>query len=276
MFLESVAVLANQRLAPRYHLLTLESPNIAAHAAAGRFVSLRCRPSYDPLLRRPMGIYRVLPDPRGRRSAFQVVVQELGRGTQALVSARAGERLSCAGPLGNAFTLPREIEPASAEADRPALQALLIAGGIGISPFHLWAEELLRRGVAAELLYGGRSAADLVCLEHFRALGFPVAPATEDGSLGYRGRVTELLERRLADRSKGAAVLYACGPEAMLARVQQIAGAAGVRAQLCLDRMMCCAAGVCLSCVVGVRDGELRYRRVCTEGPVFEAEGLEL
>ena len=270
MFLERVLVLANERLAPRYHLLSLASPRVAESAGPGRFVSLRCRDSYDPLLRRPMGIYRVLPDERGRPAAFQIVLQLLGRGTQALAAARCGEELSCAGPLGNSFSLPEE-------ARQPGFQVLLIAGGIGISPFYLWAQRLLREGVDGELLYGGRSAGDLVCLEHFSALGFPVATATEDGSQGWRGRVTELLSQRLAARRGAPTMLYACGPEAMLARVQQIALEAQVSAQLCLDRMMCCAAGVCLSCVVGVRrGGSFRYQRVCTEGPVFEAEGLEL
>ena len=270
MLLEPALVLANERLAPRYHLLTLESRNVAAHAGPGRFVSLRCRDSYDPLLRRPMGIYRVLRDPSGQLAAFQVVLQVLGRGTQALAGARPGDQLSCAGPIGNCFSLPQESK-------RAGFRALLVAGGIGISPFHLWAEQLQREGVIGELLYGARSAADLVCLEHFKALDFPVAVATEDGSLGLHGRVTELLAQRLADGNTATAVIYACGPEALLLRVQEIAAASAVRAQLCLDRMMCCAAGVCLSCVVGVRlGGGLSYQRVCTEGPVFEAEGLEL
>jgi dihydroorotate dehydrogenase electron transfer subunit len=169
------------------------------------------------------------------------------------------------GPLGRPF-----------EAPGPGAEALLVAGGYGIAPFLLFCEELRRAGRAARVFYGGRTAADLQLQERFRSIDVPLVVATEDGSLGYRGRVTEALEEHLGARRDPFA-LYACGPDAMLHAVDRIAARGGLPAQLSLDPWMGCGTGICLGCVVRIqeaREARPRHRCACTEGPVFAAETI--
>jgi len=149
----------------------------------------------------------------------------------------------------------------------------MVAGGYGIAPFRLFSEELRRAGRSGRVFYGGRTVADLQLRDGFEPLGVPLVPATEDGSLGARGRVTVPLEAHL-DGGPGPLRLYACGPDAMLRAVARLAEARGLAAEVSLDPWMGCGIGTCLGCVVLVRpaDGSRpRYRCACTEGPVFDA-----
>jgi dihydroorotate dehydrogenase electron transfer subunit len=252
-------LVARERLEGPYVLLTFRHFEIAREARAGQFVMIKAGLSAEPPLRRPFSIMSV----DGARETFTLFVKEVGEGSRALASLAPDAPTQCLGPLGRAFSLP----PAGCE-------AMLVAGGYGIAPFRLFGEELSRAGHRARLFYGGRTAADLQLTDRFAGLGVSLDLATEDGTLGHRGRVTEPLQAYL-DSQPGPVRLYACGPDAMLHAVARVAEARGLAAEVSLDAWMGCGIGTCLGCVVLIQRGDEprpRYRCACTEGPVFHAE----
>jgi dihydroorotate dehydrogenase electron transfer subunit len=254
----TVPLIAREALDGPYVLLSFRHPEVASTAKAGQFVMIKAGLSAEPPLRRPFSIMSVDP----QDASFTLFVKRVGTVTRALFDLREGALAQCLGPLGSPFTPPCQ-----------GTEALLVAGGYGIAPFLLFSNELRASGVAARLFYGGRSAEDLQLLARFAPLGVGVAAATEDGSLGHRGLVTDPLEAYL-DARPGPCQLYACGPEPMLRAVARIASSRGLQAQVSLDPWMGCGIGTCLGCVVKIRmPGQPRasYRCACTEGPVFDA-----
>jgi len=213
----------------------------------GQFAMLQLDPGFsrrDPLLPRPMAIYRREGDILEFR--FKVV----GRGTAALARSPLGTRIGVLGPLGNGFALP----PGA---------CVLVGGGTGIASLY---EIASQASGPVQVALGGRSRADVLGLADFEALPVELRIATEDGSAGHRGLVTELLDLRPEHE------VLACGPHGMLARVHQLARDAGARCWVSLESPMACGFGICLGCVIPTRSG-LRY--VCTHGPVFAAGELE-
>ncbi len=201
------------------------------------------------------------------------MLEDVGPGTHRLTRLRKGDALWVTGPLGNGFTLPggpRAGSPAGGGGD-PALGAqagrvLLVAGGIGLPPIVALSRALAEREVAATLLLGFRDAAHAAVAASFADAQL----ATDDGSAGHHGRVTELLAREL-DRDPHA-VVRACGPGPMLEAVRRLAVERGVPAQLALESGMACGYGACYGCAVPLAAGG--YARVCLDGPVLEAASL--
>jgi dihydroorotate dehydrogenase electron transfer subunit len=253
-----VPLVAREALDVPYVLLSFRHPEIAGAARAGQFVMIKAGAAADPPLRRPFSVLRV----DAAAGTFTLFVKAVGPGSAALAALEVGDIAHCLGPLGRPFSAP----PAGCE-------ALLVAGGYGIAPFLLLSEEMLRGGRTPRVFYGGRRAADLQLRELFAALGVPLVAATEDGSLGHCGRVTEPLEAYL-DAAPGPHALLACGPDAMLHAVARLAARRELPAQLSLDPWMGCGVGTCLGCVVRIQEPDEprpRYRCACTEGPVFDA-----
>jgi dihydroorotate dehydrogenase electron transfer subunit len=249
---------AREELGRDYFLLTFRHAEVAQHGRAGQFVMMKAGRSPEPPLRRPFSIMDVAPE----RGTFTLFVKAVGAGTHELADLPLGGTALCLGPLGNAFTPP----PAGVE-------PLLIGGGYGIAPLILFSRELGRGGVTPRLFYGGRAREDLALRSTVEGLGLPLELATDDGSFGQAGKVTDALTRHLAAGSRRAA-LYACGPHAMLRAVAEVAERHALAAQVSLDPWMGCGVGICLSCVVRIqRRGEPagKYRCACTEGPVFDA-----
>jgi dihydroorotate dehydrogenase electron transfer subunit len=253
-----VPLVAREGLRGPYSLLTFRHPEVAGEGRAGQFVMIKAGTSAEPPLRRPFSIMTVDPGD----GTFTLFVKEVGPGSAALCALELGEVAQCLGPLGRPFAAP----PSGTE-------ALLVAGGYGVAPFWLFTEELKRSGGRAHLFYGGRTVDDLPLLEKLRATGVPLDPATEDGSVGHRGRVTAPL-RGWLETNPGPVRLHACGPEAMLHAVARMAEERDLEAEVSLDPWMGCGLGTCLGCVVEIQDGEdsrAHYRCACTEGPVFDA-----
>ena len=253
-----VALVEKIPLGGPYTTLTFRHPVVARDARAGQFVMIKAGLSADPPLRRPFSILSTDPD----SGTFTLFLKAVGAGSLALAAMERGEPAQCLGPLGRPFDAPLE-----------GTEALMVAGGYGIAPFFMLSRELLKADRPGRVFYGGRTAADLQLRKPFQALGMPLVPATEDGSLGHRGRVTEPLERHL-DTVRGAVQLYACGPDAMLRAVARIAEARGLPCQVSLDPWMGCGVGTCLGCVVWIQKADedrAKYRCACTEGPVFDA-----
>jgi dihydroorotate dehydrogenase electron transfer subunit len=241
-----------------YFLLTFLHPETAREARPGQFVMIKAGQEAELPLRRPFSVLETSPE----RETFTLFVKAIGPGSKAICALPVGGVAQCLGPLGRPFSHPPE-----------GTEALLVGGGYGIAPFSFLGAELLGRGAAARIFYGGRSKADLPLLERLRAKRLDVVAATEDGSLGVHGRVTVPLEAHM-DAVKRPQRLYACGPEAMMHAVARIAAARGLAAEVSLDPWMGCGLGTCLGCVVriqGENDARWKYRCACTEGPVFDA-----
>jgi dihydroorotate dehydrogenase electron transfer subunit len=259
-------VIANHRLSADYNVLTLRAPEIAAAAAPGQFVMVKAGLGQDPLLRRPFSVFEIIRDHDGAPSGLSLLNKRIGPSTALVYAAAPGQRVACLGPLGRPFSL----------IDAP-VEAWMVAGGVGLAPFVTLAEALGARGVRSTLFYGARSAGELFYLHLFRDLGVGLTLTTEDGSAGERGRVTAPLEQRLASRATNAPVMiYACGPEGMLAAVAKMAMRFGRPCQVSVERIMGCGLGGCYSCVVPMRaeGGGFHHVRSCLSGPVLAGDQI--
>jgi dihydroorotate dehydrogenase electron transfer subunit len=270
----TVAVLENRAIARDTYRIRLADPALATAIRPGQFLMVRPASGTDPLLGRPFAVYDVAADANGAPEAVDIVYIVLGRGTAALAGRRPGDRVAVWGPLGNGFG------PA------PAGDVVFVAGGIGQTPFlalgrwWLGRQAYGRRAAespvaSATLLYGVRTAALAAGVADFQRAGIAVELATDDGSAGHHGFVTELLARRLQRGDRPAKVL-GCGPPPMLAALARLAARHRVACDLSLENHMSCGFGACFSCVAPIRqpDGTVDLRRVCVEGPVFPAEDV--
>jgi dihydroorotate dehydrogenase electron transfer subunit len=262
----SAEVIANDPLSTDYNVVALAAPAIAAAAAPGQFVMVKAGAGHDPLLRRPFSVFEVLRDERGTPTGISLLNKRIGVSTDLIYAAQPGERIACLGPLGRPFTV----------VDSPT-EAWMVAGGVGLAPFATLAEALRARDVRSTLFYGARRAQELFYLDVFRRLGVELVLTTEDGSLGERGRVVTPLERRLAAQAKSAPVMvYACGPEGMLAASAMTAARFDRPCQVSVERIMGCGLGGCYSCVVPMRNGHggFHHVRSCIAGPVLPGDQI--
>jgi dihydroorotate dehydrogenase electron transfer subunit len=263
-----VRIVENVPVARDTYRLRLGDAAIGGSIRPGQFVMIRpgAEGSSDPLLGRPLALYDVVREASGAPTGFDVVYLVIGRGTAALARRRPGEEVSVWGPLGHGFGPP------------PGGPAIFVAGGIGQTPFLALGREWLGSGTcpSATLLYGVRTAALLAGVDDFRGAGVAVEIATDDGSAGHHGFVTELLARRL-ERGERPAKVVGCGPPAMLAALARLTARHGIDCDVSLENHMACGFGACFSCVAPIRqgDGSIDLRRVCVEGPVFSAGRVE-
>lgn len=261
-------VTANITIGPGSHLLRVQAPGIARHAQPGQFVHVRCSSGWDPLLRRPISIARFWDaggqmDSSSSREEFALLVEEVGRGSALLCSARVGDQLDLVGPLGHGFAL-----------DHKARHILLLAGGVGIAPLLALASDALDRDLTVTMLFGARTAARV-----FPATLVPPEVEyivhTDDGSFGRAGLVVQAIPEYIPMADQ----LFACGPTPMLrALAESLRGMSwGARAasppliQVSLEQHMGCAMGACYGCVVDTSAG---LQRVCRDGPVFDIRAL--
>jgi len=259
-------VITNTRLSDDYNVLAIAAPEIAAAAAPGQFVMVKLATGHDPLLRRPFSVFEVLRDSTARPVGISLLNKRIGVSTRLIYSAREGDPVACLGPLGRPFSL----------VDSPT-EGWMVAGGVGLAPFAALGEALVARGVKTTLFYGARQATELFYLDMFRRMGVTLVLTTEDGSAGERGRIVAPLERQLTTRSASAPVmLYACGPEGMLAAVARTAMRFDRPCQVSVERIMGCGMGGCYSCVVPMRGdrGARHHVRSCLAGPVLAADQI--
>jgi dihydroorotate dehydrogenase electron transfer subunit len=219
----------------------------------------------DPLLPRPMAVYRA--DAGGGWSDVEILYKRVGRGTALLAAALPGQLVAIVGPLGKAFPPPRPDE-----------RVTIVAGGTGIASVYELAARLAGTH-PVEVLFGARTAGDLMAIEDFEALEIPLRVATEDGSAGVRGVVTDLLESALDGPTEGADLpgsgrrVYVCGPTAMMRRCAEIASRREVSCIAALETTMACGFGVCLGCATPLQKGG--YALVCRDGPAFDAASID-
>ncbi len=269
-----VTVVENVRVARDTYRVRFECPALARRIVPGQFLMMRLAGCNDPLLGRPLALYDTVLS-GGEPIGIDVVYLVMGKMTRRLAGFQPGQALEVWGPLGNGF------------APQPAEHLVMVAGGIGQTPFLALAREVLGKRTYGDpprrvpptgrvtLCYGTRSKDLLAGLDDFEPLGVTVHTSTDDGSAGHHGFVTHLAQRVL-ERSPQAHVVC-CGPEPMMAAVSGIAARFGVACQVSLETPMACGIGICFSCVARVRDaaGSWDYRRTCVEGPVFDAARIE-
>ncbi len=254
-------------------LLTLNSPEQARLVRPGQFVMIKCVEDThgNPLLRRPFTIFNIHRQARsGKPAGIELLVKDVGAGTHQLAQAHAGQVLDCLGPQGRGFQLAAEMR------NRLGM-ACLVAGGVGIAPLYLLAQSLMAQNVKPVLFYGGAGIADLVLREYFERLGMEIFCATEDGSLGERGLVTQPLAQFLKSHPRKDLRLYACGPWNMMKAVHALSLQSDLQCEVSLEARMGCGLGACLGCVVRSRDhqGEERFLRVCQDGPVMNSRLID-
>jgi NAD(P)H-flavin reductase len=240
------SVLLSRRAVGRY--VVLGTADELAVAEPGQFYMLAAAQRWGggegerPFLGRAVSVMRA-----GDRGLVEFLLEDVGPGTKRLCELEVGEGLMLVGPFGHGFSVPEGPD------------TLLVGGGIGIAPL-----------VAVQEAWGGRALLGFRDAGHAAGAGLFSEPtiATDDGSIGHHGTVTELLDRELAARPRS---VYACGPPAMLAAVNERVRRHDVRSELALEAPMACGFGACYGCVVATVDG---YRRVCVDGPVFDAAVL--
>lgn len=230
--------------------------------AAGRHWARR---GGRPFLPRAISVAETAPAASGVRLDF--LVEGVGPGTERLCLLEEGETVWVTGPLGNAFSEPREVS-------EEAAGAVLVGGGIGVAPLALLRRRFAERGVPLRVLLGFRDRVHQGGLELFCGAGGDLCPevrlASEDGHAGHRGYVTDLLAAILAGDDAESAVVYSCGPPAMLEAVRVLCAERGVASELALESPMACGFGACFGCAVPKPEGG--YIRLCVDGPVVQGD----
>ncbi len=261
MNLADSQILWNRSLGEAYRCMGMTTGDAYRTAQPGQFVMVKLDSGFAPLLRRPFSIHRLI-DPGDGGAGIELLYKMVGPTTDQMGGLRPGDTLSLLGPLGRGFTVPPE----------PSCAAL-VGGGIGIAPLVFLASGLIAGGHGPDsirVFLGGRSVADLLCVDDFTGMGLRVSTTTDDGSAGEKGLVTGPLERALA--ADEIQTVYACGPVGMLKGVAALAEKYQVACQVSIETIMACGMGACMGCAVRSQDSrEDKCRHACLDGPVFEA-----
>ena len=255
-------VCSNVRLTGDLWQLVANAPDIARTVQPGQFVHISLGDTSRHVLRRPLSVHAVLGSVTGEPDSLSFLYQVVGEGTSYLTTIREGATLSLLGPLGQGWRVPQE-----------AHKLLLVGGGVGWAPLAMLAEEYLQRGYVVHLLVGARNADYLNALVNPHVLADTYSPercflhlATDDGSLGFNGFNTGLLDDVLS--ANNIDYIATCGPEPMQKVVAAQAAKRKIPCEVSLERRMGCGIGACLSCAVKTTGG---IKRSCVDGPVFDA-----
>ncbi len=253
MFQTQAQIVDRVELEAESYFLDCRAPEIASTAEPGQFVMVRVSDGLDPLLRRPLSIHQVSEE------RFGLLFRTAGKGTALLSRKRIGAWIDVVGPLGRGFRWSPGVE-----------EVLLVAGGRGVAPLLFLAQRLAKETPPPKmrLLYGTRTKSEIVRTEPFKALGVEVLTATEDGTEGYHGMVTDLPPSLI---SQGRTAVFACGPTAMFRALSSAISDPLIPVQVSMEAHMSCGLGACRGCVVKSGHG---YAHVCQDGPVFAIEDL--
>ena len=253
-FQKDMRIVANEPIGERYTLMSL-TPNDESRLPIinpGQFVNVECRESKSTFLRRPISIC----DVDYEKNQLRLLIRKAGAGTESLCRLRCGQTVNIIFPLGSGF--PEEL--------LPERNVLLIGGGVGVAPLLYYGRRLGFRDIECRYVLGARSKDDLLLLEEFEKIA-PVEVATEDGSKGTRGFVTDCPS--LNDYKYD--IWAVCGPMPMMKAVARIARSRDIECYVSLENKMACGLGACLCCVEKTVDGN---QCTCTSGPVFNAATL--
>lgn len=239
-----------QSLSSVIRLFTLRNPVIAREARPGQFIHIKINNCYYPLMRRPISVFS-----SDNSNNFQILFKIVGEGTKQLAEKNIGEEIDIISPLGNSYTINENRD------------ILCVAGGIGIAPIYFLLLRAHQKGVNATLLFGGKTVDDILFRQDLNYLTNKLIIATEDGSLGNKGKITEFLPPYLDEMVD----MYVCGPIPMVKVIKDTIGFRNINCYVSLEERMGCGLGACRGCVVNTVNG---YMRVCTDGPVFNLNEL--
>jgi len=255
-----------EQLGPDIYRFTLKAYDIALAAQPGQFVMVKVTDGLDPLLRRPFSIHQVTG-----KGELQILFKAIGKGTEILANLPVGSTVDLVGPLGNSFSLPEQG------------LVCLVGGGMGIAPLLFLSKKLLQRKEPPQIrvLLGAQHKGELTqLLMDFEGMGVQVDHATDDGSSGHKGFVTELIEPIWQGAGDQQCTVLCCGPTPMMKAVAGLCHRNKVQCQVSLETMMACGISACLGCTVlrskqGGHNPDALYFHVCKDGPVFDAGVIE-
>jgi dihydroorotate dehydrogenase electron transfer subunit len=240
-------ITANGEITPGVYLLWLDCPGIASQARPGQFVMLRCGEGIEYQLRRPLSIHQ------REDNKISLLFNVVGKGTRWLSERRRSQKIDLLGALGNGYSIHPDVK-----------DLLLVAGGIGIAPLVFMANEAISKGKRVTLLMGASTAGQLYPSRLLPA-GVRLVTATEDGSAGEKGMITDLLP----DFSGETDQLFACGPVGMYRTMAWMPELKDKSVQISLEMRMGCGLGICYACTVKTKSG---LRQVCKDGPIFNLD----
>lgn len=246
------SVVSNEKLCPSFWRMCIDAPSIQESVRPGQFIHIKVNDGMEPFFRRPFSVYRA-------RKYTEIFYEVVGNGTQILSEKKSGDQLDIIGPVGTPFTLP----------EKNIKQVVMIAGGIGVAPFLMFSDVIKDRGLDLILLYGGRTGDHVYPMNEFKDNGVVVKIATDDGSVGVKGRVSDLFPEIAWDTQ--ATMIYTCGPHPMMKAVQKFASDHNLSGEAACEEVMACALGACLGCSIKTTRG---YKTVCYEGPVFDLQEI--
>jgi dihydroorotate dehydrogenase electron transfer subunit len=242
-------VVANERLSPQYWRMVFDAPKLAQAVKPGQFVHIRTdEHGLQPFFRRPFSVYRA-------QKYVEIFYQTVGPGTRLLSLKQKGDLIDVLGPLGTGFVMPPQ----------DTRLIVMIAGGIGIAPMLILSDVLKKKKYDLMLLFGGRDRGHVYPMKEFKDNGVKVHIATDDGSVGTKGKVSVLFDK--IDKAPGPAFIYACGPNPLLKAVQALAAVKGMAGQAACEETMACGLGACLGCSIETNRG---FKTVCYDGPCFD------
>lgn len=260
MIEQNLEIVFNKEIARNTFLMGLRSPEMCAVAEPGQFVMIRVQTGIDPLLRRPFSVCGIQDD-----ELLLILYRVVGKGTAIMAERPEGEGLSVLGPLGKGFELSNTLQ-----------LSLLVSGGIGIAPLLFLAQLMKPRPI--QLMMGFGSASEIVATEQILDYTIDSIIATDDGSAGHAGPVTDLMHAYFGQTGleRESVSVFACGPGPMLKKVAAMAFNRNNTCQASLEAVMACGLGACQGCVVKAASNEKRaYYHVCTDGPVFPAGSID-
>ena len=238
--------------------MTMSAPEIARNAKPGQFVHLRISDCIDPLLRRPFSIHRV---DRGK-GEIKLLYRIIGRGTALLAEKKEGEQVEIMGPLGNGFDIQKAFS-----------HAIVVAGGMGSAPVFFLLDELRAAQKTITFLWGARTGCEIFSIDELKEKDIHLLTATEDGSLGETGFVTDCLKKYLNEVDPDDTMGFVCGPEPMIHTVQKLTDKTTFDWQVSVEERMACGVGVCVGCAVPTNTNG--FKLACKDGPVFDLREIK-
>jgi len=271
-------IVSNKRIIENCWRMVLDSPQISSKLKPGQFIHVKVGGKNGPLFRRPFSVFRRVAL-KGNHLGIEIVYKVIGTGTSVMTGLRKGDTLDIIGPLGHGFEL-----------DRNKSVQVVVAGGTGAACLFLLAEEISKAGLQLKVLLGADTKASVLLKKEYAALKGEVMVSTDDGSDGYHGFVTQMLEKAFHEgKISTDSVIYSSGPEPMLKALAAICQKYALPAQVSVERHMMCGIGACLACVCkvdpshisknrdlgsshiqSVPDKEFGYALACKDGPVFD------
>jgi len=249
-------VLGNRLFDDRISLLEFYLPGFDGKAEPGQFVMIKSCETYDPFLRRPYSIFEC------KKERIKILLKIVGSGSRMISEKRKNEKISILGPLGNGFSINKNLYP------------ILVAGGIGIAPLWFLAKRLKSKKADFSLIYGERTASFLGSMLE-KDFGKKIVFVTDDGTRGWQCEPQDALLHLIKKGKQRKCAIYSCGPREMLKKIIKMGEEKRIPVYVSLEERMACGIGLCLGCSVKKRDGK-SFLTICKDGPVFQSTEVEI